>query len=114
MTVLQRAGYYLGGFALGLIVLSFFLSGKKASCSYGPNARVIKNISGKHFNYGEVGLDSTQVLSILRSGDVDFSKSNTELDSCKTYWVDGYYNEAEHSLLIQNCDSIATILKSSL
>lgn len=113
MTIIQRAGYYLGGFALGLIVLSFFLSGKKASCSYGPNARVLKNISGKQFNYGGTGLDSTKVFSILTSGDVDFSKSNTDLDSCKTYWVDGYYNKSEHSLLIQNCDSIATVLKSS-
>ena len=47
MKFIHRLGFYLGGFSIGLIFLAFFLSGKKTSCAYGPNARVLKNISTK-------------------------------------------------------------------
>ncbi len=39
MKLIQRIGYYLGGFSIGLVILAFFLNGKKTSCSYGPDAR---------------------------------------------------------------------------
>ena len=47
MKFIHRLGLYLGGFSVGLIFLMFFLSGKKTSCAYSPNARVLKNISTK-------------------------------------------------------------------
>ena len=47
MTLIQRIGYYLGGFSIGLVILAFFLNGKKTSCSYGPDSRVLKNINSK-------------------------------------------------------------------
>ena len=47
MKFIHRLGYYLGGFSIGLIFLAFFLSGKRASCDYGPDARVLKNIGQK-------------------------------------------------------------------
>ena len=53
MKFTQRLGYYLGGFAIGLVILMFFLNGKDASCDYGPNARTVKNISSKPINYSE-------------------------------------------------------------
>ena len=40
MRVIDRFGYYLGGFSVGLIFLGFVFSGKKTSCNYGPSARV--------------------------------------------------------------------------
>ena len=53
MTLLQRVGYYLGGFSMGLIILAFFLNGKHVSCSYGPEARVLKDISTKKVVYND-------------------------------------------------------------
>ncbi len=47
MRLLHRIGYYLGGFSIGLIILAFFLSGKKTTCAYFPEARVLKNINTK-------------------------------------------------------------------
>ena len=47
MKFIHRLGYYLGGFSIGLILLAFFLQGKKTSCDYGPNARTTKNIANK-------------------------------------------------------------------
>lgn len=118
MKFTQRLGYYLGGFAIGLIILMFFLNGKEASCDYSPNARTVKNISKKSFVYSEnasqfiynQNLDSTTVVNLVKYGSVDFSKSNTKLESCKVYHVDNIYKERKLELAVENCDSIATIL----
>ena len=117
MNLLQRIGYYLGGFSLGLIVLAFFLNGKKTSCSYGPDARVLKNIRLKTIVYSDAikhilethQLDSTAINYVLRKGDVNFSESNARQEPCGVYIVEGDYNDQEITLTIQNCDSIATI-----
>ena len=47
MKLIQRVAWYSGGFIIGIIVLMFFLSGKKTSCDYSPNARTLKNIRSK-------------------------------------------------------------------
>jgi hypothetical protein len=121
MKFVQRLGYYLGGFAIGIILLMFFLNGKKASCDYGPNARTVKNISSKTISYSKKaqlfmnnnGLDTTVVKNLIKYGDVDFTNSNTELDSCKIYQIDNVYKERQIQLSIENCFSISKILDMS-
>ena len=66
MKLIQRIGYYLGGFAIGLVVLAFFLSGKKTSCSYGPEARVIKNISTKKLAYSKAVNSAIEINNIVQ------------------------------------------------
>ncbi len=122
MKLIHRIGYYLGGFAIGLIILAFFLSGKKTSCDYSPDARVLKNIRIKERVYSHQALenmklyeiDTSQITYILNNGDVDFSRSNTDLDSCKTYLIKGKASEKNLELLFENCDSIATLQKVAL
>ncbi|GAA4271748.1 hypothetical protein U6A24_14260 [Aquimarina gracilis] len=117
MKLAQRLFYYLGGFIVGLIILFFFLGGKKASCDYSPTARVLKNIRVKQRTFSEQALenmrsysvDTADISSILKKGSVDFSKSNTKLDSCRTYYIEGLVKEKTISLIIENCDSIAKI-----
>ena len=53
MKFIHRLGYYLGGFSIGLIFLAFFLSVKRASCDYGPDARVLKNIGQKKIMFSK-------------------------------------------------------------
>tara|TARA_R110000868_G_scaffold173153_1_gene409188 strand:+ start:1756 stop:2130 length:375 start_codon:yes stop_codon:yes gene_type:complete len=117
MTLIQRIGYYLGGFSIGLIVLAFFLNGKKASCSYGPEARVLKNINTKKIIFSDYVdsqinnrvIDSVQIRTILKKGDINFSESNTRQKPCGIYIVEGDYNDDNLILTVENCDSIATI-----
>lgn len=116
MKFIHRLGYYLGGFAIGLVILAFFLSGKRASCDYSPDSRVLKNIRLKEKSYSPEALetvrrydiDTAQISGILRNGDVDFSRSNTNLDSCKIYLVKGNASERSLELLIENCEDTAT------
>ena len=117
MKLAARIAYYSVGFFIGIIILMFFLSGKRTSCDYGPDARVLKNIRTKTRNFEpnallflkENQMDSTAVEKVLNSGDVDFSNSNTDLDSCKVYTVKGEINEKMLLLRIENCENQATI-----
>lgn len=117
MKLVHRFAYYLGGFSIGLVILFFFLSGKRTSCDYSPDARVLKNIRIKERAYSPnasesmqlYSIDSAQIAAILENGDVDFSRSNTDLDSCNTYMVTGKTSERNLELLFENCDSLATL-----
>ena len=117
MKLIQRIGYYLGGFSIGLIILAFFLNGKKTSCSYGPDARVLKNINSKTivfntlvFSYiDDKIIDSTEIRRILKKGDINFSDSDPRTKPCGVYMVEGEFNEKDIVLTVENCDSIATI-----
>lgn len=118
MKLIQRLGFYLGGFAVGLVFLMFFFSGKRTQCAYGPEARVLKNIREKPIIFSEEiksqlnhkGADSLVIQQILQHGDVDFSRSQTKLDSCRTYVVEGFVKEAPITLTFANCDYKAEII----
>ena len=117
MKFIHRLGYYLGGFSIGLVILAFFLAGKNSSCAYGPNARTIKNISSKRMRFSEgtkffimtYRLDSSKVKNLIKTGDVDFSKSQTHLDSCKIYTINSVLDEEEVVLSVENCSEEAII-----
>ncbi|TGV03968.1 hypothetical protein [Flavivirga rizhaonensis] len=117
MKLIQRVGYYLGGFSIGLIILAFFLNGKKTSCSYGPDARVLKNIRLKKIIYSDniqsdfklYNIDSVAINHILKKGSINFSESNARQKPCGIYNVEGEFEEKEIILIVENCDSIATI-----
>lgn len=117
MKFAHRLAYYFGGFSLGIILLIFFLSGKRTSCDYGPNARTTKNISKKQKQYTETAetamaeyqIDTIIVNDLIRYGTVDFSKSDTKSKPCKTYHVENSYKNQEFKLIVRNCDSTATV-----
>ncbi|MCK0124107.1 hypothetical protein MWU76_06825 [Gelidibacter sp. F2691] len=117
MKFIHRLGYYLGGFSIGLIILAFFLSGKKTSCAYGPNARTTKSISLKKKSFSEDALqtmrtfdmDTTVVSDMIKYGSVNFSESDTKTEPCKTYIIENSYKEQEFRLQVKNCESLATI-----
>jgi len=117
MKLIHRLGFFLGGFSIGVVLLMFFLSGKKTSCAYGPNTRVLKNINSKKIRFDDLArlraealqIDSVSVYTALREGKVIFSDSNTQLDSCKVYTIQG----KDLKLKVENCYQVAKILDLS-
>ncbi len=107
MNFYKRLGYYLGGFSIGLIILAFFLSGKRTKCHYGPQARVLHNISlKKHLfddDFPKNLSDSISVEKLLSTAKVDFSRSNTKVDSCKVYMIETSVGNFE----VENCENKA-------
>ena len=118
MKFIHRLGYYLGGFAIGLVILAFFLSGKRASCAYFPEARVLKNLGTKPYTlsakaqtaYTTLRLDSLDIKNIWKEGEVNFGESQTRKEPCGVYSVYGntLKNKTIH-LTVANCDSITHI-----
>ncbi len=117
MSLLKRFGYYFGGFSIGLVILAFFLNGKKASCDYGPDARTLKNIRTKTLVYSNEAkdfmtsksIDTTNINYILFKGDVDFSKSEAKRKPCGLYFVEGTVDNKDIGVIVENCEKTATI-----
>ena len=117
MGMIKRLGFYGFGFLIGLMLLFFFLNGKKAGCDYGPDARTLKNIKIKERLFSTQSLqdlknnnlDTAAVSSLLKSGDVNFGESNTRLDSCKVYVIQGVVKKVKLKMKVQNCEKTATV-----
>lgn len=117
MNLLRRFGFFISGFSIGLIILAVFLRGKKTSCDYGPNARTIKSVLSKQKVYSETAklslnqfeIDSTSLNSLIATGEVNFSKSKTNLDSCNIYYIENKLNNKPISLKVRNCDEIVYV-----
>ena len=119
---MHRLAYYGLGLFFGIVILIFFLGGKKTSCDYSPNARTLKNIrikerkfSSEAFAFFEQNnIDTSNVSKILENGDVDFNESDTDAEPCNIYIISGEADSRNLLLQIQNCDETATIQKVSL
>lgn len=117
MKLVHRLAYFGGGFVIGMILLLFFLGGKRASCDYGPTARTLKNIRSKTLVLDQASeevlsgwkMDTSHIGIVLRTGNVDFSKSETRLDSCRIYWVSGDPGPRPIEFQVENCDKEARI-----
>lgn len=117
MKFIHRLGYYLSGLVVGIIMLMFFLGGKKTSCDWGLDARVLKNIRIKKrvvsdealqfFNAQEI--DTSAISYLLDTGDVNFKKSDIEANPCSIYQIEGDIDETSLALIFENCDSTATL-----
>jgi len=115
MEFFRRFIWYLFGVGIG-VVMVIIMFGKRndITFNYLPSARIKGNISSKIINYNKqtldllnnAGLDSTNISELLVNGDVDISKSNKDLDSCKIYYIE---NE-EMIAIFENCDSTVNII----
>lgn len=115
MEFYKRVWWYIFGVGIGVIMVMFlFGSRKDIVFNYFPNARVKGNLLSKHIDYDSITLkkldalklDTSNVYMLLKNGSVDFSKSNTKLDSCKTYYIEN----DKINVVFENCDSIVKIL----
>jgi len=50
------------------------------------------------------------VPTLLIDGEVLFSESNTKLDSCKQYIIEGIIFEKKMKIRVENCETKATVL----
>jgi hypothetical protein len=117
MTLLHRLGFFGFGLIIGIILLLFFLGGKRTSCDYSPNARVLKNIRTKDqafsdkaysfFQFSEI--DTLAVSEFLTNANVDFGRSETKTEPCKTYFITGTLQSKKVELKIENCEDLAII-----
>ena len=117
-----RLAYYIFGFFIGGLFLKFVLDytgGKGMDFTYLPNARVLKNIRNKPFDYSDQAKQqlSTKWISIadikhiLTNGDVDFDLSKKPMLGGKLYVVNGQtLNNQKVTLEVINKEEKALLL----
>jgi len=82
---------------MGLFVVAAIFTGKDTRCNYFPNARVLNDLSTKPFFYSDKAvlilsqkwIDTADIKTTLKLGDVDFDKSNVPFKKGKLYIIDG-------------------------
>ena len=126
MSFLKRLGFYLSGFAIGILFLALFLRKKSdetgVSFCYFPNCRTLKDIRSKSLYYSdavqrqlsEKELDTLDIVFLLNQGNVDFSKSDTKSTPCKTYFIEGKQEDLQLSAWVKNCSEKASIESVSI
>ncbi|NEW78142.1 MAG: DUF4258 domain-containing protein [Gelidibacter sp.] len=118
MTFKQRLPYFLVGLTLGIIAVFFVFDKKEATFDYGPNARVLKNISIKKRIFSEDvktailsnQIDMAQISKILKKGNADIW-NKIKMDTCIQYNIKGRRDLKNITLTVKNCDSTAFIEK---
>lgn len=113
----RRFGLYGFGFAIGIVLVFFFLGGKNASCSWMPNDRMLKIIRSKQIIYSQrvqeklnlAVIDTADINLILTDGNIDFSKSEVKNNPCRKYLINGAIVNGLAEITVKICDSIATI-----
>ena len=95
MNFVKRLIYYLSGVGIGIVLLVFFLSGKKTSCDYGPNARTLKFLKNKPIHQNNsikdlafYQLDSIDIAQVLDEGEVNFRNSEISKELPNIYSVE--------------------------
>ena len=114
MKLIYRMGFYMIGLSFGLIFLAVILKGKKTSCNYGPNDRVINDMSKKNWkqqNSVTTEFDSIAFNYFLKKARVDFRKSNINRDSCNTYFLSGNWLNKGISVQVENCEKSIEVLQ---
>tara|TARA_B100000886_G_scaffold179451_1_gene123016 strand:+ start:3018 stop:3350 length:333 start_codon:yes stop_codon:yes gene_type:complete len=107
MSFLKRLYYFSTGLIIGTAFLFFILNGKRSSCNYGPNARVIDNIISKELvlKFQTDSIADDELYDLIYKGRVRFNKSDLSNEPCPLYFVESGYL----SLLIENCEDQALV-----
>ena len=100
------------GLSIGLIFLVFILKKKSGEegldFCYLPNCRVLKDLRSKPLTFSESlpeqYRDTLMIRSFLKDGDVDFGKSDTKSEPCKTYVISHEYDGEGLELQAKRCE----------
>ena len=118
MKTLRKIFFYLIGVGLGLLIVKALFGRRDLKCSYFPNDRVLNDIAKKDLIIPPfieckqecLGVSSERIEVALAQAKINFKKSNTQLDSCKTYWLSHITASDTLHLEVENCNETATLL----
>jgi len=96
MSLTKRFFYFFIGVSLGSVMVFFIFGERDFQCNFWPNERILSELreremylspSVRKFMHTQAK-DSLFLEDILRSGDIDFGRSQTRLDSCNRYYIE--------------------------
>jgi hypothetical protein len=98
MSFLKRLYFFLFGLSIGIIILIFIINKKDTRFNYMPNKRVLNDIHKKKWIFNDQNNSFNKDI-FFSNYDVNFSKSNTKIDSCKIYYLESEKN----TFMVKNC-----------
>ena len=122
MKLSNRLIYFMGGFLIGILILTFIWDKKNTKFPYLPDARVLNDVNLKNVHYSQKLhsafakniITASQIQDILKNGDVNFSKSNTKLDSCNVYVIENIIKTKNYSVSLENCANEVKVFDYSI
>ena len=54
-------------------------------------------------------IDSLEIMKILKTGEIDFSKSRVKNDPCRNYWIESSDTKSGLIITVELCDSVAIV-----
>ena len=106
MSFLKRLYFFLFGLSIGIMILIFVINKKDTRFNYTPNKRVLNDIYKKNWVFSNQN-NAFSKDKFLSEFDVNFSKSNTKIDTCKVYYIESEKLEFN----VQNCSKNAYFSK---
>ena len=98
MSFLKRLYFFLFGLSIGIIILIFITNKKDTRFNYMPNKRVLNDIYKKNWIFNKEDNSFSKDI-FFKEYDVNFSKSNTKIDTCKVYYIES----KKKSFVVKNC-----------
>ena len=107
MSFLKRLYFFLFDLCIGIIILIFISNKKDTRFNYMHNKRVLNDIYKKNWIFNDQNNSFSKDI-FFKEYDVNFSKSNTKIDTCKVY----YLESKKKSFIVKNCDKNAYFSKN--
>jgi hypothetical protein len=112
----RRLRFYGFGFLLGCLLVSFLFKGR--GCQM-PGSAKLEELSYQHLEYTKHGecrmkcrnISEDEIKSVLKSGKINYDKSNVHDTPCGTYAVEGNTADGQKvRIVIADCDTISRVV----
>lgn len=114
--LIRRFKLYGFGFLIGLLLVSVMFGNR--SCEM-PATRKLAELEHQKLEYTKHAacrmkcrnISETEIKQILKSGKINYNKSNVHENPCGTYAVEGFANDGKNlRIIIADCDTISKIV----
>ena len=112
----RRLRFYGFGFLLGLLAVSFIYKGK--GCKM-PGSVKLEELGSQNLVYTQHGecrmkcrnISENEIKQVLKSGKVNYDKSEVHGEPCPTYAVEGITVDGkELRIVLADCDTISKVV----
>ncbi len=112
----RRLRLYGFGFLLGILVVSFIYKGR--GCQL-PSSAKMEELSYQKLEFTKHGacrmecrgITEDEIKQLLKSGKINYDKSNVRDKPCGTYAIEGNTADGQHiRVVIADCDSISRVV----
>jgi hypothetical protein len=114
--LIRRFKLYGFGFLLGILIVTFVYKGK--GCQL-PGSAKLEELSYQKLEYTQHGacrmecrgITEEEIKGVLKTGKVNYDKSEVREKPCGKYAVEGTTKDGQHiRIIIADCDSISKVV----